>query len=158
MTDEEKAAVLQFMGVAYGDAHKQDQMIVGQSGQLQPNSHIMKEKFEEVLRSPTVPRQQNAPAPVPDQGPVAMPSQDQQPAPAPVQVIDVQQAAEELAMTESPAPELPVGQNTNQLEFDLTEPSKLDKLIDLTNQQNLLLREISLKLDNAKGAKNTKKR
>ena len=158
MTDEEKAAVLQFMGVAYGDAHKQDQMIVGQSGQLKPNSHVMKENFEQVLRAPTAPQQQNAPAPVPNQGPVAMPSQDQQPAPAPVQVIDVQQAAEELAMTESPVPELPAGPNPNQLEFDLTEPSKLDKLIDLTKRQNLLLTEISLKLDNAKGAKNTKKR
>ena len=49
MTDEEKQAVLQFMGVAYGDAHKQDQMIIGQSGQLQPSSHVMKERFEEVL-------------------------------------------------------------------------------------------------------------
>ena len=53
MTNEEKQAVLQFMGTVYGDAHKQDQMLIGQSGNLRPNSHVMKERFEEVIRTPT---------------------------------------------------------------------------------------------------------
>ena len=43
-SDEEKAALLQFMGQAYGHTHKQDQMIVGQSQQLSPQSHIIKQQ------------------------------------------------------------------------------------------------------------------
>ena len=156
MTNEEKQAVLQFMGVAYGDAHKQDQMIVGQSGQLQPSSHVMKERFEEVLRTPTQQQQYNAPAPAPVQEPVASPPEAQ----APIQVVDPQQAAQELAMTEAPAPaaapDTPM--HPDQLEFDLSEPSKVDKLINLVKEQSLLLKQISLKLDNGKGAKVTKKR
>tara|TARA_R110002020_G_scaffold329767_4_gene545510 strand:- start:1383 stop:1862 length:480 start_codon:yes stop_codon:yes gene_type:complete len=159
MTDEEKQAVLQFMGTVYGDAHKQDQMIVGQSGQLQPSSHVMKERFEEVIRTPTEQQQyavqhQNAPAPAPLEEPVATP--------ASVQVVDLQQAAQELAASESAASTSieadPQVLDSGQLEFDLSEPSKVDKLINLVKEQSLLLKEISLKLDNGKGAKVTKKR
>ena len=53
------------------------------------------------------------------------------------------------------APDTPV--NPDQLEFDLSEPSKVDKLINLVKEQSLLLKQISLKLDNGKGAKATKK-
>ena len=162
MTNEEKQAVLEFMGTVYGDAHKQDQMIIGQSGQLQPSSHVMKEEFEKVIRTPTeqpqhMPAQQhNAPAPAPVQEPGATPTN--------VEVVDVQQAAQELAATQAPAPTVnsteahPQVSDSNQLEFDLSEPSKLDKLINLVKEQSLLLKRISLKLDNEKGAKATKKR
>tara|TARA_R110001583_G_scaffold39867_1_gene127704 strand:- start:2477 stop:2962 length:486 start_codon:yes stop_codon:yes gene_type:complete len=160
MTNDEKQAVLQLMGIAYGDAHKQDQMIVSKSGQLQPNSHIMKERFEEVLRTPTEQPQHNAPAPAPQQEPVAS-SPEQEPQQQPVQVVDVQQAAQELAMTEAetaaPAPAPAPAADPDQLEFNLSEPSKLDKLIDLVRDQNLLLKQISLKLDNGKRAKVAKK-
>ena len=47
--------------------------------------------------------------------------------------------------------------DSDQLEFNLSEPSKLDKLIDLVREQNLLLKQISLKLDNGKRAKVAKK-
>ena len=159
MTDEEKQAVLQFMGTVYGDAHKQDQMIIGQSGQLQPSSHVMKEEFEKVIRTPTeqpqhMPAQQhNAPAPAPEE-PGATPTN--------VEVVDLQQAAQELAASESAASTSieadPQVLDSGQLEFDLSEPSKVDKLINLVKEQSLLLKEISLKLDNGKGAKVTKKR
>ena len=135
MTNEEKQAVLQFMGTVYGDAHKQDQMIIGRSGQLQPNSHVMKERFEEVIHTPTeqhqydAEQQQNAPAPTPE--PVA--SSD-------VEVVNVQQAAQELTDTHSPAPEpapapapamnpTKESQISDQLEFNLSELSKIDKII-----------------------------
>ena len=95
MTDEEKKAVLQFMGTVYGDAHKQDQMLVGQSGNLQPSSHVLKQRFEEVIRTPTEQQQHNAPAPAPVQDPVASPPEAQPPQPQGVQVVDVQQAAQE---------------------------------------------------------------
>ncbi len=45
---------MQFMGQTYGQAHKQDQMIVGQSGNLQPKSHQIKQQFEQTARIPTV--------------------------------------------------------------------------------------------------------
>ena len=140
MTNEEKQAVLQFMGTVYGDAHKQDQMLIGQSGNLQPSSHVMKQRFEEVIRTPTeqqqylAAQQQNAPAPAPVQEPAA----------------SAPPAAAPPAVTTNP-------DSSNQLEFDLSEPSKIDKLIDLIKEQNLLLKKISLKLDNGKGAKSTKK-
>tara|TARA_R110002020_G_scaffold127131_2_gene285287 strand:- start:2915 stop:3388 length:474 start_codon:yes stop_codon:yes gene_type:complete len=156
MTNEEKQAVLQFMGTVYGDAHKQDQMLIGQSGNLRPNSHVMKERFEEVIRTPTeqqqylAAQQQNAPAPAPVQEPAA----------SPVVEVNVEQAAQELAAVEiqSAPPAVTIDPTgSNQLEFDLSEPSKIDKLIDLIKEQNLLLKKISLKLDNGKGAKATKK-
>jgi len=164
MTDEEKQAVLQFMGVAYGDAHQQDQMIVGKSGQLQPSSHVMKERFEEVLRTPTQPQQQfyaHAPAQEPAQEPVPSP----EPVITAIEPVSMEEAARELAQLQAaptpgmppPEPAQPMEIN-DQLEFDLSEPTKLDQLFELVKSQTLLLEEISLKLDNGKRAKSTKKR
>ena len=154
MTPEEKNALLQFMGVAYGDAHKQDQMIVGQSGQLQPKAHELKQQFEQVAATPAY-QQQNAPAPAPVQGPVATP----QPQPAvtsgPVQSVSIEQAARELAQVQSPPS--PLLASNDQLELDLSEPTKVDKLIKLVEEQHLLLKEISLKLGDGKKVKPSKK-
>ena len=161
MTDDEKAAVLQFMGTAYGDAHQQDQTIVGQSQQLKPISQQMKHQFEEVFNTPTQPQQQNAPAPVPTQGPAAPPGPDlgHPAAPTgPVTQISVEQATRELntAVT-PPTTQLQFDKDADsQLEFDLTAPSKLDDLINLVKKQNLLLKEISLKLDNGRAVKASK--
>ena len=46
----------------------------------------------------------------------------------------------------------------DQLDFDFTEPSKIDKMVDLLEKQNLILKEISLKLDNGKKVKINKQR
>ena len=62
MTPQEKHALLQFMGTAYGDAHKQDQMIVGQSGQLKPNAHELKQQFEQIAATPAYQQQKRASA------------------------------------------------------------------------------------------------
>ena len=161
MTNEEKQAVLQFMGVAYGDAHQQDQMIVGKSGQLQPSSHVMKERFEEVLRTPTQQQQHYAHAQPAEPPPVA----ELEPAPTPIEPVSMEEAARELAQIQAPpippispmSSEAPAEIN-NQLEFDLSEPTKLDQLLKLAKAHKLILEEISLKLDNGKRAKVTKKR
>lgn len=155
MTPQEKHALLQFMGTAYGDAHKQDQMIVGRSGQLQPNAHELKQQFEQVAATPAY-HQQNAPQPAPvHQEPVA-PQQPEQPVPAgPVQPVSIEQAARELAQTEAPPSPVPV--SNDQLELDLSEPTKIDKLIKLVEEQHLLLKEISLKLGDGKKVKPIKK-
>ena len=154
MTDEEKAALLQFMGQAYGHTHKQDQMIVGQSQQLSPQSHLIKKQFEEVMKTPTQPKQQNAPEPAPVQEPVAVPPE--QPVQAgPIQPVSIEQAQKELvAATASP----PSHVNTNQVEFDFSEPSKIDKLITLAEKQTLLLKEINIKLGNGKPTKGSRQK
>ena len=140
MTEDEKAAVLQFMGQAYGHTHKQDQMIVGQSQQLSPQSHLIKQQFEQVLNTPAQPKQQNAPEPVPVQEPVAAPVEQQYTPPAPVTVEQAQQELAAAASINQPG--------EGQVEFDFSEPSKIDKLITLAEKQTLLLKEINLKLSN----------
>tara|TARA_B100001778_G_scaffold303018_1_gene280071 strand:- start:265 stop:708 length:444 start_codon:yes stop_codon:yes gene_type:complete len=143
MTPEQKAMVLQFMGQAYGETHKQDQNIVGNSGNLQPKSHEMKQVFEQTARMPTT-HPNHQPRPVPQQAPP-------QQAPQPVQTVTPEQAAQEIAAVQ--APPIP-----DQEEFDFSEPAKIDKLIDLIEKQTLILEKISLKLDNGKSAKNRKQR
>ena len=93
----------------YGHAHKQDQMIVGQSQTTRNlTSHVIKQQFEQVLKTPTQPQQQNAPAPAPMQEPAATPPSvnEGQPATAPPGYtppapVSVEQAQRELAMAEN---------------------------------------------------------
>jgi len=139
MTPEEKAAVMQFMGQTYGQAHQQDQMLVGSAGNLQPKSQELKQVFEQTAKMPTRMRH-------PQQG------HPQEVAPQEVAPITPEQAAQEIAALSTPVVEDNV-QNPDQLEFNLTEPSKIDKLINLIEKQNLLLKGISLKLDNGKDTK-----
>tara|TARA_R110000824_G_scaffold60345_2_gene161338 strand:+ start:1112 stop:1606 length:495 start_codon:yes stop_codon:yes gene_type:complete len=159
MTAEEKAGLMQLMGQTYGEAHKQDQMLVGQSGNLQPQSQHLKQQFEQVAKAPTVPPRHNYPPP-------PQPSPEQQPAApsAPIQQVTPEQAAQEIAAAPQPTPVAPVAvpaavvDTGNQLEFDLSEPSKIDKLIKLTEKTNLILEQIRLKLDNGKTAKGNKQK
>ena len=152
MTPEQKAMVMQFMGQTYGETHKQDQNIVGNSGNLQPKSQEMKQMFENTARIPTVAHQPQQPTP-------AHPAAAQPPHAAvqpvqpvqPVQQVTPEQAAQQIAAIQT----LPA---SNQGEFDFSEPAKIDKLIDLIEKQTLILERISLKLDNGKSAKNRKQR
>ena len=149
MTPEQKAMVMQFMGQTYGETHKQDQNIIGSSGNLSPKSQELKQVFENTARIPTV-----MPQPQPHQVPAAAPPQQappQQAPPQPVQPVTPEQAAQEIAAAQ--APSIP-----DQEEFDFSEPAKIDKLIDLIEKQTLILERISLKLDNGKSAKNRKQR
>ena len=83
MTPEEKAAVMQFMGTTYGQAHQQDKMLVGGSSNLQPKSQELKKVFEQTAHMPTVSKQ---------------PQQPQQAAapPAEVNTVTPEQAAQEI--------------------------------------------------------------
>ena len=148
MTPEQKAAVMQFMGQTYGHAHKQDQMIIGQSGNLSPNSNQLKQVFEQTAKMPTVQRQALA-----QQVPQQVPQQEQPPEALPAEVAPVtpEQAQRELnqALTQ---------ESSNQMDLDFSEPSQVDKMISLLEKQNLLLKEISLKLDNGKSSKASKQK
>ena len=155
MTPEQKAGLMQLMGQTYGEAHKQDQMIIGQAGNLRPQSPNLKEQFEQVAKAPTVAPQQHPQHP--PQSPPQPPPE--QPVPTEIQQVTPEQAAQEIAaVTLSPKAIRKLVDTDNQLELDLSEPSKMDKLIDLTKEQNLILKQISLKLDNGKTAKGNKQK
>ena len=146
MTAEAKAAVMQLMGDTYGQQKKQDQMIVGSSGNLQPKSDEMRKMVEQLVKTPTAPgRQQQqqyppqqqhqqpqaAPAPPPPTGPLAPVTPEQamaelQPQPAPVEVVSIQE---------------------EQLGFDFSEPSQGDQLLAAVKENNLLLKAIKLQLE-----------
>jgi len=164
MTEEEKRMVMQFMGQTYGEVKKQDSMLVNQSGNLSPKSEEMKQAFTNMARTPTIPQQappQQAPpqqAP-PQQAPPQQP--EPQVAPVPIQApVDYQQAVKELAqidqVTASPAVSEQV-QDPSQLMFDLTEPSILDKLLEVSKNTNLLLKDIKLLLEKENGKPAKKK-
>ena len=154
MTPTEKNQLLQFMGQTYGQVHQQDQMIVGQAGNLKPGSHDVKQSFENAARLPV--QEQYSKPNVPGPPPMGAPPAPVQAPPVGISTVTPAQAAEQLALPELPhvAPE-PVPQS-NQLELDLSELSKLDKIIKVLKDQNLLLKQISLKLDNGKKASNKK--
>ena len=158
MTPQEKSIAMQFMGQTYGQAHKQDQMIIGQAGNLSPSSQQLKQTFEQTAKMPTMLQPAHH-----QQAQQAQQAQQQQPEQPPQQVAPVspEQAAQELkqqavqqAVQQPPAPLI----NTDQLDLDFSEPSKVDKLIQLVKTQNLILKEISLKLDNGKNTKTNKQK
>ena len=153
MTPEEKAMVMQFMGQTYGAVHQQDQNIVGNSGNLTPKSQELKNMFEQTARMPTVdPNRVNRPPPQPAPVP-------EQQAPPEVKTITPEQAAQEISAQQTIRTQQPPAVeeiNPNQVEFDFSEPSKLDQLIDLIKDQNLILKDIRLKLSDGKNAKSKK--
>jgi len=75
MSPSEKEAILQFMGQTYGQSHKMDKDIVGQSQYLKPSSGAIRNQFEEVLRVPIdqLPQPQYQPSIPQYQPPVAPP-------------------------------------------------------------------------------------
>ena len=163
MTPQEKSIAMQFMGQTYGQAHKQDQMIIGQAGNLSPSSQQLKQTFEQTAKMPTMLQPAHQLQQSPQQ---AQQAQQAQP-PQQVAPVSPEQAAQELkqqavqqAVQQPPAPPAPPAPpiNTDQLDLDFSEPSKVDKLIQLVEKQNLILKEISLKLDNGKSVKTNKQK
>ena len=161
MTSDEKAALVQFMGQLYGESKKHDQMLVGQSTNLQPKSNEVKQQFEQVLRSPVSVDEQSQRVPqqpTPAQSVATLEQTTAELASVGPSVITPEQAAAELAQVqqEQSIALVPNADKTgleevvyqapavdpNQLEFDLTEPTKLDRLIELIEQQNKILLEI----------------
>jgi len=151
MTPEAKAAVMQLMGQTYGQMKKQDDMIVGSSAQLQGKSHEMKGLVEQLVATPTV-AAPNHPQP---QGPPPQQAPAPQAAPAPqgppAGTISPEQAQLELqaAAPVAPAPVAPAPVVEETMEFDFSEPTGVDKLIELQKETNLLLKDIKLQLENS---------
>lgn len=55
MTEQEKSALLQFLGTTHAQAKQTDQMIVGQSQFLQPVSNNIQQHFAQAMQMPTAP-------------------------------------------------------------------------------------------------------
>lgn len=153
MTPEAKAAVMQLMGQTYGQMKKQDDMIVGSSAQLQGKSQEMKGLVEQLVATPTVASTNRPPQP---QGPP--PQQAPQPEAAPVPTgppagpVTPEQAMAELQAAPAPAPVAPAPAPVvveETMEFDFSEPTGIDKLIELQKETNLLLKDIKLQLENS---------
>ncbi len=153
MTPEAKAAVMQLMGQTYGQMKKQDDMIVGSSAQLQGKSHEMKGLVEQLVNTPTVANNQPPQA----QGPPPQQAPQQAPVPQgpPAATITPEQAMAELQQAPAPVAPAPVVEQT--MEFDFSEPSAIDKLVELQKETNLLLKDIKLQLE-SKNVKPTRKK
>ena len=156
LTPEAKSAVMQLMGQTYGQMKKQDGMIVGSSAQLQGKSDEMKRLVEQLVATPTVANQQQPQpqGPPPQQAP---PQQAPQAAPVPTGppagTITPEQAMAELQVAPAPAQlqaslnETFEDQINQTMEFDFSEPSAIDKLVELQKETNLLLKDIKLQLE-----------
>ena len=158
LTPEEKNAVMQFMGQTYGEAHKNDGMMVSPSSNLKPSAEIAKRAFEQTAKIPTVRKNSQPPAPTPPANLGEFPPEQQAPA-QPVNTVTPEQAAQEIAAQRIIRTEqAPVAEEVdpNQVEFDFSEPAKIDQLIDLIKDQNLILKDIRLKLSDGKNAKSKK--
>ena len=152
MTNEEKGLIMQLMGQTYGQMKQNDSMIVGKAGNLQPGSEVLKQQVEQLMAQPTRPQQiapqpvQQAPQPV-QQAPSAKP-----------QEVSHEQAAQELIQLEQARQAETISEEKDQLEFDLREPEKIDKLIEAVELNSLLLKEskLLLKENGRKKASNKK--
>ncbi len=159
MTPEAKAAVMQLMGQTYGQMKKQDDMIVGSSAQLQAKSNEMKGLVEQLVRTPTVaPSQQPPQQAPPQQAPAPQPEAAPVPSGPPAGTISPEQAMAELQQQQAaPAPVAPAPVVEETMEFDFSEPSAIDKLVELQKETNLLLKDIKLQLE-SKNVKPTRKK
>jgi hypothetical protein len=105
MSPQEKQALLQFMGVTYGQAIKTDRDIVAHSGNLRPVSDQLKQQFEQVMATPT---QAPAPSAPPQWVPVEVVPQ-QQDIPIPPEVVpNYKYSLEEVVSTSTETPFKPV--------------------------------------------------
>ena len=153
MTPEAKAAVMQLMGSTYGQLKKNDDMIVGSSGNLSPGAQQMHASVKSLAQIPTISQEEYRAqqagrplpqsAPVPQAAPAAPVAQSVVPA-----MVTPEQALAELQAPVTPPLEVnafaPVEQT---LEFDFSEPSQMDQLLDAVKESNLLLKGIKLQLE-----------
>jgi hypothetical protein len=160
MTPEAKAAVMALMGTTYGQMKQNDDMIVGKSGNLSPAAQQMQGMVKSLAQVPTISQEEyraqqtGQPMPQPAAAPPAAPAPV---APAPV---TPEQAMAELQAPAAPPLEVnafaPVNQTTanvatvshaETLEFDFSEPSQMDKLLNAVKESNLLLKDIKVQLE-----------
>ena len=159
MTPEAKQAVMQLMGQTYGQQKKQDQMIVNPTQQLNSKSQDMQNMVKQLVAAPTAPSQQRQGYPPQQQAPPQQAPPQQQ---APVQTgppagpISPEQAMAELQQ-QAPTPTGPPLEinafapvpDEAQLGFDFSEPSQMDKLLELQKETNLLLKAIRKQLEHS---------
>ena len=154
MTPEEQQAMVQFMGTVHGQAKQTDQMIVGHSNFVRPVSTDIKAALTEALSQPATSQGavQQHPAQLAAAGTVSP------------QPVTPEQAAQELAQVTSAQVVAPLPVQTaselvpvdpNQMEFDLSEQTKLDKIVELLERQNRILLEV--KNNYAKSIKSSRK-
>lgn len=145
MTPEAKAAVMALMGTTYGEMKKQDDMIINASQQLNHKSGEMQNMVKNLINTPTV----NAPPKRGYDGNIQAASQQPVPQQAPVTPTQVtpEQAMAELQQAPVPVAPAPVVEET--MEFDFSEPSQMDQLLEAVKESNLLLKDIKLQLENS---------
>lgn len=150
--------VMQLMGQTYGQVKKQDEMIVGSSAQLQGKSAEMKQMFEQMAKVPTAERRPGEqPAPAPQQAPAPQPEAAPVPQGPPAATITPEQAMAELQQAPQVTsdiqitPPLATAASVQQEQgmLDFSEPSGIEKLIELQKETNLLLKGIKLQLENS---------
>ena len=155
MNQEDKNAVLQFMGQVYGESKKNDGMLINQSTNLKPKSDELKQVFEKTLQTNIQQHPQHI-SPAPYVEPAVMAPSDAPAYASTPTLVTPEQAAAALAETVVSAPlhPLPVvheqdhdTSNQEQLEFDLTEPSKIDKLLDLIKDQTRIISTINKNIE-----------
>lgn len=142
MNQEDKNAILQFMGQVYGESKQNDQMLINSSTNLQPKSDQIKDVFEKTLHANVRQNPQpNLPAPQYAEPVIQAPSEAPVQTGPPVHITPEQAAADLAQTTQQSAPVInpPVDE---QLEFDLKEPNKFDKLLDLIKEQNIMISSI----------------
>lgn len=133
MTPEEKQAIISLLGETYRVSLENDKSLVNQTPQLKPISNNIKQNLEEVLKQP-----------------VQLPHNNTQ-LPTALSPITPQLAVSELAQLQTHNNQQPViapTPDSQQLELNFNEPTKLDVIIDLLKRQNLILDKISLSLQN----------
>lgn len=132
MNDQEKQAMLAFLGTMHAQAKATDQMIVGQSQFLKPASPTIQNQFAQILQAPT---SQHIEQPVQYAEPPPMM------APSP--------------MPQQPMPQQPQVENPQlEFRFEPTPPSspvtsvQNEKLIEILEEINLNLSRVVDILDN----------
>ena len=116
---------------------------------LPGKSAEMKGLVEQLVATPTV-AAPNQPAPAPQpQAPAPQPQAAPAPVGPPTGTITPEQAQLELqaAAAPAPAPVAPAPVVEETMEFDFSEPTGIEKLIELQKETNLLLKDIKLQLE-----------
>ena len=119
MTEQEKQAMLAFLGTVHAQAKQTDQMIVGQSNFVKPVSHAIQNEFAQVLAKPVYS----------DQGSYQH-VQHQPVQPQPIQEVQ----------TMHPMPQ------EDQLMFAFEDPKEQEAPIITTNELIEVLKDINLNL------------
>ncbi len=122
MTEQEKQAMLAFLGTVHAQAKQTDQMIVGQSNFVKPVSHVIQNEFAQVLAKPVFNEAASHHQPV------------EMPQPVPVHHEPVQQI------------DTPTPYREDQLQLSFDNPKEEIKQTEVTSDLIKVLKDINLNL------------